>query len=291
MCYNPADKRRHTLIALSTGSLHTYGLSRVFQLAAEVGFDGIEVMIDAPNDNRNAAYLEQLSNQHDLPIVALHSPFVYRIPDWPADQLGRLERTVALAQELGVTVVVTHLPYRVYGIVCQWHGAKPRWVLLPVFLPRRGPYYHLLRHEERLAQMEADSGVKIAVENMPARRLLGIPLSLYWFNRVSELSRFPHLTLDTTHIGTWGADPLKVYSTLAHRVAHVHLSNYDGREHRPPPDGQLALDALLHRLAADGFQGAVSIECGPKAFEAEDPQACRAALERTLAFCRQHYSD
>jgi sugar phosphate isomerase/epimerase len=215
---------------------------------------------------------------------------VYRIPDWPADQLGRLERTVALAQALGVTVVVTHLPYRVYGILFQWHGARPRWALLPVFWPRREPYYHLLRHEERLARMEADSGVKIAIENMPARRLLGIPLSLYWFNCVSELSRFPHVTLDTTHIGTWGADVLDTYGKLKGCVAHVHLSNYDGREHRPPPDGQLALDALLHRLAADGFQGAVSVECGPEAFEAEDPQACRAALARTLAFCRRHYN-
>lgn len=278
------------MIALSTGSLHTYGLSRIFRLAAEVGFDGIEVMIDRPNDNRNATYLRHLSEEHSLPIVALHSPFVYRIPGWPADQLGRLEQTVALAQALGVPIVVTHLPYRVYGILYQWHGPRPRWGLLPVFWPRRGPYYHLLRHEERLAQMEADSGVQIAVENMPARRLLGIPLSLYWFNRASELARFPHLTLDTTHIGTWGADLLETYGRLADRVAHVHLSNYDGREHRPPPDGWLALDVLLRRLAVDGFRGTVSVECNPEAFEAEDPRACRAALERALAFCRQHYS-
>jgi sugar phosphate isomerase/epimerase len=224
-------------------------------LAAEVGFDGIEVMIDRPNDNRNATYLRHLSEKHNLPIVALHSPFVYRIPNWPADQLGRLEQTVALAQALGVPIVVTHLPYRVYGILYQWHGPRPRWGLLPVFWPRRGPYYHLLRHEERLAQMEAASNCTIAVENMPARRLLGVPLSLYWFNRVSELSRFPHLTLDTTHVGTWGADVLDIYGRLKERVAHVHLSNYDGREHRPPPDGWLALDVLLHRLAVDGFQG------------------------------------
>ena len=276
------------MIALSTGSLYTYGLSRVFELAAQVGFDGIEMMIDRPDDNRNPAYLRHLSKEYALPIVALHSPFL-EVPDWPHDQLGRLERTVALAQELEVPVVVTHLPYRIYGFLCQWQGARPFRLYLPVFWPRREPYYHLLRQPERLAQMEADSGVTIAVENMPVRRFLGVAIPLYWFNRVDKLARFPHLTLDTTHLGTWGLDVLQAYDRLGGNIAHVHLSNYDGHEHCLPPEGRLPLDTLLHRLAGDAFQGAVSVECNPKAFRANDAAACRAALERTLAFCRKHY--
>lgn len=98
------------------------------------------------------------------------------------------------------------------------------------------------------------------------------------------------LTLDTTHLGTWGADVLHAYDRLRPRVAHVHLSNYDGREHRPPPDGTLALGALLQRLANDGYRGAVSVESHPEAFQAEDPATCRAALARTLAYCRKHYA-
>jgi sugar phosphate isomerase/epimerase len=277
------------LIALSTGSLHTYGLSRVFALAAEVGFDGIEVMVDRPNDNRDPGYLRTLVERHGLPIVALHSPFVADIPGWPSDQLGRLEWTLDLARELGVPVVVTHLPYRVYGLLLQWHGARTRRVFLPLFLPRREPYYHLLRNKKKLAQMEAESGVTVAVENMPARRLLGMRLSAYWFNGWDDLARFPHLTLDTTHVGTWGAGVLEAYDKLSRRVAHMHLSNFDGREHRPPPDGELALDVLLQRMANDGYQGAVSVECGPEAFAAEHADDCRAALARTLAFCREHY--
>jgi sugar phosphate isomerase/epimerase len=278
------------LIVLSSGSLHTYGLPRVFDLAARVGFDGIELMVDAPNDNRNASYLRRLSDAHALPIAAVHSPFVMDIPGWPADQMGRLERTVALAQELGAPLVVSHLPYRIYWLTCRWHGARSRRALFPVFWPRREAYYCLLRREDRLAQMEADTGVIVAIENMPARRLLGMSLPLYWFNRLDELARFPHLTLDTTHVGTWGLDLLDVWDALGARVAHVHLSNYDGREHRLPTDGRLALDSFLHRLAEDGFRGAVSVECGPEVFGAEDAGACLANLERTLAFCREHFS-
>ena len=34
------------MIALSTGSLFTYGTARVARLAAAAGFDGLEIMID-----------------------------------------------------------------------------------------------------------------------------------------------------------------------------------------------------------------------------------------------------
>jgi sugar phosphate isomerase/epimerase len=277
------------LIALSTGSLYTYGLTRTFALAAEAGFDGIEIMVEAPQDTRDPAYLQRASAKVGLPIVALHSPFVFDVPGWPGDQMGRLERTIALAQALEVPLVVTHLPFRVYALSCQWHSAHPRRTFIPVFWPRREPYYRLLRSPERLAEIEAETGVIIAVENMPARRFLGLLLPMYWLNSLDQLARFAHLTLDTTHMGTWELSLLDAWRVLGKQVAHVHLSNYDGREHRLPPDGDLPLGEFLQRLGQDGYAGVVSVECGPDAFEAEDPAACRANLERTLSFCRMHY--
>ena len=277
------------MIALSTGSLYTYGLARVFALAAETGFDGIEVMVDKPDDNRNARYLASLSERNRIPIVALHSPFVPGIPGWPDDQLGRLEHTVTLAQELGVPVVVMHLPYRVYGIRVEWFGSHTHRFFWPILWPRRKPYYYLLRDRERWAAYEADSGVHIAVENMPAHRFLGVSVPLYWFNHLGELAQLPHLTLDTTHIGTWGMDLLAVWDRLGERVAHIHLANFDGQEHRLPTHGDLPLGTFLSRLAADGYEGEVSVECGPKVFEAENEDACRRNLAEVLAFCREHY--
>ena len=197
------------MIALSTGSLHSYGTARVFELAAQVGYDGIEILADHRWDTRQPAYLRRLSAETGLPIVAIHSPFVVQVPDWPADQLGRLRRTVALAQEVGARTVVTHLPFRFYAIMGHWHAYRPRRFVLPVPLPRREPYYHFLRNGP--AELEAETGITIAVENMPLSRFLGLRVNAYWFNSPAELSRFPHLTLDTTHLGTWGLDPLAVY--------------------------------------------------------------------------------
>ncbi len=277
------------MIVLSTGSIYNYGLARVFGIAAELGYDGVEVLIDDRWDTRDPAYLGRLTSESGLPIRALHTPFVTRVQEWPLDQVGRLERTVALAQELGVPVVVAHLPFRIYGIVGYWYGTQLRRFMLPVPWPRRDPYYYLLR-DGGLREMEARAGVTIAVENMPARRLLGQRINLSWFNSPEELARFPHLTLDTTHLATWGLEPVEVYERLKGRVAHVHLSNFDGKEHRSPPDGRLRLADLLRRMARDGYRGAISVESSPDALNAEDEGACRAALRKALAFCREHFA-
>ncbi|HSR34930.1 MAG TPA: sugar phosphate isomerase/epimerase, partial [Anaerolineae bacterium] len=88
-------------IALSTGSLHTYGIARVFELAADSGFEAVEVLVDHRWDSRHPAYLLRLSREIGLPVVAVHSPFMPHVPGWPSDPLGRLRESAALARQLG----------------------------------------------------------------------------------------------------------------------------------------------------------------------------------------------
>jgi sugar phosphate isomerase/epimerase len=157
---------------------------------------------------------------------------------------------------------------------------------IPIFLPTDGEYRGFLL--SGLAQYEDDHGITVAVENMPAKRVFGRRLSIWALNEPDILSTLPHLTLDTTHLGTWGLDPLGVYERLKGRIAHVHLSNFNGREHRLPEDGHLPLGALLQRLTHDGYQGTVSLEFGPDVLQAEDENQVRVHLDEALCFCRQH---
>jgi sugar phosphate isomerase/epimerase len=276
------------VIALSTGSLYTYGAARVFELAAQAGYDGVEVLVDGHWDTFQPAYLRRLSAEYGLPIPVVHSPFVPDVPGWPEDQLGRLNRAVALAQAVGAGVVVTHLPFRIHVLSGHWHARRPRRFMLPVPIPRRDPYYHFLRNGA-LSSLEAESGVTIGVENMPAKRVFGIDVDGYWFNTVAELERFSHLTLDTTHLGTWGLDPLAAYERLRERVAHVHLSNFDDQEHRLPDAGRLPLAELLRAMARDGYAGTITVELDPNAWDVSDEGVCLAGLRRALAFCRDHF--
>lgn len=275
------------MIALSTGSLYSYGLARVFDLAARAGFEGIEVLVDHRWDTRQPEYLRLLSREFDLPIVALHNPFDAQVPGWPDGQLGRLRRTVSLAQEVSAPVVVAHLPKRFTIVSGHLHTGRVRQFWFPLPIRRRGPYRRFIT--DGLESLGQQTGVTVAVENMPAKRFLGFNVNPCAYNSVAELNRFPHVTLDTTHWATWGADPLAVYGELKSRVRHVHLSNYDGREHRSPPNGPLPLADLLQALADDSYQGAISVECHPEALDADDDEECLTALSKAASFCLTHY--
>lgn len=274
-------------IALSTGSLYTYGIARVFELAAEAGFDAVEILVDHRWDSRQPAYLRRLVKSTGLPIVAVHSPFIIvRASDWPLDPTGRLVKSVALAREVGAGVVVTHLPLRIRVVKVEFLGSGAKPVLLPI--PSSGERQYLSFLLNGLAPFEAAEGVRVGVENMPAKHVLGRQVTVYHLNDLEALSRLPHLTLDTTHVGTWGFDLLDVYERLKDRIAHVHLSNFDGREHRLPEEGHLPLAGLLQRLNRDGYQGAVSLEVGPEALQAENEAQVLAHLRRAVRFMRQH---
>jgi len=273
-------------ITLSTGSLHTYGISRVFELAAGAGFEAIEILIDHRWDSRQPVYLRRLSLESGLPIVAVHSPFVPHVPGWPSDPLGRLRKSAALARELGVGVVVTHLPLRIHGVRIEFFGHAKRPMMLPIPLPVSGDYRRFLLNG--LARFENEEGVRIGVENMPAKRILGRRVEIYSLNTLDDLASLPGLTLDTTHLGTWQLDPVEVYERLKERVVHVHLSNFDGAEHRLPQEGHLPVAEFLQRLKQDGYEGAVSVELNPDVLQAEDEGQVRVHLQSAVAFCREH---
>jgi sugar phosphate isomerase/epimerase len=276
-------------IALSTGSLHTYGIARVFELAAEAGFEAIELMIDHRWDSRQPAYLRRLSAASGLPVVAVHCPFIIiRTPGWPHSAIGRLQESATLAQKVGANIVVAHLPLRIGVARIELFGPGKRSLLLPIPLGGEQDYRHFLLNE--LAAFETARGIRVAIENMPVRQLLGHRVDVHCLNNPEMLVQLPHLTLDTTHVGTWGLDLLAVYEHLKERIVHIHLSNFNGQEHQLLEDGHLPLAELLRRLQTDGYDGVVSVELGPEALQAEDEGQVRAHLRRAVAFCQNHTS-
>ncbi len=259
--------------ALSAGSLYTYGLDRVFALAAEAGFDGIEVLVDHRFDTRQPVYLRRLMERHGLPILSVHAPFrPWRLAAWPRTHPESIATTAELARAVGAETIIVHLP--------RWgERAYARWL-----------------RNDLTAWQRANPSPVVTVENMPVQWVrwwpIG-PLEMWRMNQLEKWGAFPHLNLDTTHLGTKGLDPLMVYEQLRDRVAHVHLSNArrEGRrvrEHRRLEDGFLPLDALISRLAQDGYDGIATVELNPKALEAEDEEKARFHLGQQIGFCRRH---
>jgi sugar phosphate isomerase/epimerase len=275
-------------VALSTGSVYTYGTARVFALAAQAGYDGVELLVDDRWDTRQAGYVRGLMEHTGLPVLSVHSPFAsLRLPGWPRAEIERIKLALQLAEALGARTLNVHLPLRVRLAALSLDARR-------LVLPLPGPsadqraFAHWLG-DGGLAELQATTPVAITVENLPQHRLLGRRYSPNAFNTWPELRRFPKVCLDTTHAGTAGADLLAVLEYLAERVVHIHLSDYDGHfQHRPLGRGQLPLGPFLQAVARRGFSGVVVVELEPGGLPVHDEAALLAELRRNLDFCRQH---
>jgi sugar phosphate isomerase/epimerase len=276
----------------STGSLYTYGIDRCFDLAGRAGFDGIELMIDRRWDARQPDFVQRLIERFALPVHAVHSPFE-PAPGWPAPASERVHLSVRLAEALGARVVVLHLPL-VLGYATVQMGARRFFAPLPGW-DMEGAYRAWLANDFFLLQQA--TSVELCVENLPAKTFLGRRFNVHTWNPISHetldvILRFNALTMDTTHLGTWGLEPVDVYHSWRQHVRHIHLSNFDGREHRLPEKGVLRLDRLLAMLSADGYGGAVSFELHPDAIDAGAPdERIVERLHSSLEMCRGWAAD
>ena len=149
-----------------------------------------------------------------------------------------LHHPIRVAEQAEVPVVVMHPPFR-------WQRGYRRWL------------------EEELPDLEARTGVTVAIENMFPVRMGRRAVTLHANQDLEELEGIPHLVLDTSHAAVAHHDPVEVRQRFGPRLRHVHLSDNAGRgwdSHLPPGQGVLDLDAFCEDLADDGYDGAVSLE-------------------------------
>jgi sugar phosphate isomerase/epimerase len=266
----------------STGSLYTYSISRCFGFASAAGFDGIELMVDHRWDSRQTDYIASLIHQYNLPVIAVHAP-LRTVSGWPEGIPAHIEQTLRMAEVLGAAIVVHHLPMRVsFG---EFRFKSHSFIVPLPWGPMHKDYVAWL--DSGYTRLQETTDVQLCIENMPANGYFGRLWNPAHWNTIDTIQRFSSLTMDTTHLGTWGLNPTDVYKQLNGRVKHIHLSNYNGHEHRRPEDGELRLDRLLAHLATTGYKGAVTIELSPDALDAGcDDAHLMGLLSTSLELCR-----
>jgi sugar phosphate isomerase/epimerase len=222
---------------------------------------------------------------YNLPVEVCHTPFSPNLPGWKGagDEIGRIYQTIDLAVKLEARTVVVHLPQRAGWLTVT--ANHQRWRL-----PWRSPYAGVKKWmEDELPRIQAATPVRIALENMPTTQIFGRAVDPTWWNEIDTWAQVHlWLTLDTTHWATKGVNPVDAYRAAMGRVTHIHLSNYDGYEHRLPHKGQLDLGGFLRTLTADNYRGTISLELEPGALEFADAAAMRRNLQDSLNFCREH---
>ena len=123
--------------------------AKVHETAARLGYDGIEVMVYTDPVSQNVDVLRRLSDYHQIPVLAVHAPsllLTQRV--WGRDAWAKLRKSKDAAERLGARVVVLHPPFR-------WQREYARGFAIGV------------------AELEAEFGVRVAVENMYPWRARG----------------------------------------------------------------------------------------------------------------------
>jgi sugar phosphate isomerase/epimerase len=252
-------------VALSTASCYPESCTAAFEMAAALGYDGVEVMVWTDPVSQDPEALRRLSDHYGVPVLAIHAPcllITQRV--WSSDPWAKLQRARAVAETVGASTVVVHPPFR-------WQREYARSFV------------------EGIQRMGQETDVRFAVENMFPWRARNRELAAYLPDWNPLNADYPDVTLDLSHTSVSGSDALEMADELGERLAHLHLADGVGSakdEHLVPGRGDQPCAAMLERLAGQGFDGTVVLEVNTR--RAVDRDEREADLAEGLAFARLH---
>ncbi|RKT57920.1 sugar phosphate isomerase/epimerase family protein [Saccharothrix australiensis] len=257
-------------VGLSTAAVWPQPAAAAFEAAADLGYDGVEVMVWADPTSQDVGALRRLAHRAGVPVLAVHAPCLLisqRV--WSPDPAERLRRSVRAARELGARTVVVHPPF-------LWQ--------------RR----YAEGFADLVAELEDTGDVAIAVENMfPVRRPLGRGRSVQVtaFRPSIDPTDVGHrnYTLDLSHASAAHVDAMELAKRMGPGLAHVHLADGTGLpkdEHLIPGRGNQPCAELCRSLRRSGFSGQVVLEVNTR--KARTTAERRDLLAESLRFARLH---
>jgi sugar phosphate isomerase/epimerase len=251
-------------VGLSTSSVFPGPAAHAFETAAALGYDGVEVMVTAEHPTQDADRLAELVVQHGVPVLSVHAPcLLISARVWGTDPLGKIVRSVDLAERLGAGVVVAHPPF-------VWQRAAAASFV------------------EAVTELSERTEVRIAIENMFPVRVAGAMVNTYRPHWNPVPSGYPWYTLDLSHTAASGVDAPVLAAAMGDRLAHVHLADGSGAsrdEHLVPGRGIVRCGEVLATLASSGYAGSVVLEVSTRG---RTPEQRELDLTEALAFARWH---
>jgi sugar phosphate isomerase/epimerase len=270
-------------VGLSTASVYPMKTEAAFEFAANLGYDGVELMVWGESVSQDIDAVAKLSRKYRMPVLSVHAPCLLisqRV--WGANPIAKLDRSVRAAEKLGAQTVVVHPPFR-------WQ--------------RR----YVEGFSEQVAELETSSDVLVAVENMfPFRTDRFFPGQIEERMRKRGggpgpgISAFApsydpldgnhaHYTLDLSHSATAGTDAIDMAERMGDGLVHLHLCDGTGLpadEHLAPGRGTQPTVEVCQMLANGNFAGHVVLEVSTSS--ARSVHEREDMLVESLQFARTH---
>lgn len=246
-------------------------IRKAFAVASELGFDGVELIINQDFQRINSRKLiEEL--QQECRILSIHAPFM-PLDGW-GSPIDALKLCVKLADETGIPLVNFHPP--------SWMGFEIgfwRWL------------YKIRDFQKEIGT----ENVIVTIENMPwvgkfkiNPHILSVTGQMIDFIKEHNL----YMTFDCTHMGSGKANFINDFYLAYNsgRIRNIHFSDYGhGREHLIPGHGMLPLTRFLNHLRNTDYSDTVTLELSPHELS-RDEEIMKASLKEILAYLRKETS-
>lgn len=226
-------------VLLSTTSVFPEASTSAFELASDLGYDGVELMVGVDTLSTDIGSVAKLADYHGVPVHSVHAPtLLVTQSTWGSDSWDKLRRSGEAVQQLGGNIVVVHPPFR-------WQREYGAGFV------------------EGVKKLNAESDVIYAVENMYPWRTPGRHFQAYLPGWDPTPYDYDHLTLDLSHASTSQRQSMDLIHAWGDRLAHVHLT--DGRgsfkdEHLMPGEGDQSAWEVVEHLAETGYEGHIVLE-------------------------------
>lgn len=250
------------MLLLSTSSLAGYGLHKIFLLAKQAEYDGIDLSVDFNlYDTCDAGYIDSLIRLVDMPVISISAP-ERKLTKKQFDQI------LSLADSLWVTVVNVHPPHRL--------ERERDWF---------GDYLKVI--SEKYPQ------IVINVINAPPKTWLFV-ISEYGDARpetIKKITEHTALSIQNVDPTSW-VDLMKTSILLGSTMGFIYLSDKSDEEDGIfPGDGTMPLESLLIKLREVGYTWFFSLSIRPEELKAwEEDIVVVAKMQECQTFLAKYFA-
>lgn len=224
-------------VGINVSSDISFGTKSYIECVASAGFDSI---FTCGNDEKFISYVNKLCSDNKLKYETLHAPFDGINDLWYADSgkivLNRLERSVELAEDNGIGIVIVHLSSK--------ENCPP--------VTDAG-----LRHFDELVNFAARKNIVLAVENQ--RKLGNIATILELYGKDTNVG----FCWDVGHEKCFahGREFMPLFGDRC-VTTHIHDNNlrYNVDEHLIPFDGSIDYRRTAELLNQYDYKGTLMLE-------------------------------
>lgn len=257
-------------ILFSTGCLFYLPIRNIFELAAEAGFDGCELVINTHFNQKG--YIDVVKECVEiLPAFTIHAPFM-KMVNW-GSKINCIYHTVEIAKQLNTKVVNFHPP--------SWFQVELQFL----------KWFNSIQDFQKIP---SNGDIIITIENMPlsGARLMLAP---YVLNDYKDLLEFGikknlYFTFDTTHFATFGGDVIAAFLNVfkTGRLKNMHISDYGNtKSHLFLGSGELPIVKLLSTMMRLGYDEMITLEVSPGELPRTREWLLKA-MKYQLAFLKMH---